>query len=125
MSSDTAAQHISRLISAFTTGLYPGLVLNHLPLYSVFCQCLSGLSTFAPLPFGVLENGSNKDCVSVLSLSSSAYFPHLPPALVMQQINRPALPGLAWEKKKKKKKRPNSNTQLNQTCLTKTWERGS
>lgn len=46
----------------------------------------------------------------------------------MQQINSPALPGLAWEeknerikkkKKEKKKNPPNSNTQLNQSCLTK------
>lgn len=65
-----------RQIFTFTTGL----VLNHHPyiLYSVRLP-------FASLPFGVLENGcSNKACVSVLFLSSWAYFPHLPPAHVMQ-----------------------------------------
>lgn len=83
------------------------------------------------MPFGVLENGSsNKDCVSVLSLSSWVCSPHLPPAHVMQQINSPALPGLALEEKKrrekKKEKTPNSNTQLNESCLTKnTGEGGS
>lgn len=83
------------------------LVLNRLPLYSVFCRRLSGPPPFRPppLPSGVRENGgSNKDRVSVLSLSSWAYFPHLPPAHVMQQINSPALPGLAWEEKKGEKK---------------------
>ena len=88
------------------------------------------VSLLPPLPFGVLVNGcSNKDCVSVLSLSSWAYFPHLPPAHVMQQINSPALPGLAWEEKKRKKKErkktpPNSNTQLNESCLTKNTGEG-
>ena len=46
----------------------------------------------------------------------------------MQQINSPALPGLAWEekkgKKKKKEKLPNSNTQLNESCLTKNTGEG-
>lgn len=94
-----------RQISTLTIGFYPKLVLSHPPLYILYSVNASLVRLpFAPMPFGVLENrSSNKDCVSVLSLSSWAYSPHLPPAHVMQQINSPALPGLALEEKKKKK----------------------